>query len=207
MYKVKQTISFLLVVCILSSIAITAPIYANAKEKTEGPKTTGINDDNVKISVSTNSNFIQSNTLVLRYHKDTNYKGVFILKNKVFEAFDYGELKTPSVTKKFEKIDWSKHPTFEGVELKHIITSADTNGEFSYHLVRIAPNKSIGNHIHERQLETHEVIDGMGICVNDGTEIPYRQGVISIMFAGRPHEVNAGESGLLLLAKFFPALC
>lgn len=26
---------------------------------------------------------------------------------------------------------------FEGVELKHIITSKDTNGEYSYHLVRI----------------------------------------------------------------------
>lgn len=31
------------------------------------------------------------------------------------------------------------------------------NGKFSYHLVRIAPDCSIGNHIHETQLETHEV--------------------------------------------------
>ncbi|WP_347223788.1 hypothetical protein [Bacteroides congonensis] len=27
--------------------------------------------------------------------------------------------------------------TFEGVELKHIITAKDTDGKFSYHLVRI----------------------------------------------------------------------
>lgn len=107
----------------------------------------------------------------------------------------------------FADIPWSKHPTFEGVELKHIVTSKDTNGQFSYHLVRIAPGKSIKNHIHETQLETHEVIAGSGICINDGTAIPYEVGTISIMSAGVPHEVNAGNDGLYLFAKFIPALC
>ncbi len=124
-----------------------------------------------------------------------------------FEAFNTGKLLIPAATKDFSNIPWSKHPTFAGVELKHILISEETGGAYSYHLVRIAPNCSIGEHIHETQLETHEVIAGNGICVNEGTSIPYEPGVISIFPANVPHEVNAGEDGLYLFAKFMPALC
>ena len=126
----------------------------------------------------------------------------------LFEKFNEGgKLLLPDATVTFDAIPWSKHPAFEGVELKHIITSERTNGQFSYHLVRIAPNKKIGNHIHEKQLETHEVISGTGVCVNDGVELPYETGVISIFPIGVPHEVIAGDDGLYLFAKFMPALC
>ncbi len=128
------------------------------------------------------------------------------MKN-LFAAFDRGQLLLPDKTLNFENIPWSKHPTFDGVELKHIVTSGDTNGEFSYHLVRIAPNKSILNHIHELQLETHEVIFGDGVCINNAYKIPYSPGVISILPKAIPHEVHAGADGLLLFAKFIPALC
>ena len=126
----------------------------------------------------------------------------------LFEKFNEGgKLLLPDATVTFDAIPWSKHPAFEGVELKHIITSERTDGQFSYHLVRIAPNKKIGNHIHEKQLETHEVISGTGVCVNDGVELPYETGVISIFPVGVPHEVIAGDDGLCLFAKFMPALC
>lgn len=129
------------------------------------------------------------------------------MKNEVFEQFNEGSLRLPETSIAFSDITWSKHPAFEGVELKHIITAKDTDGQFSYHLVRIAPGKSIKNHIHETQLETHEVIAGSGTCINDGASLSYEPGVISIMPAKVPHEVNAGEDGLFLFAKFFPALC
>ena len=109
-----------------------------------------------------------------------------------------GGLLLPDATVAFDAIPWSKHPAFEGVELKHIITSEKTDGQFSFHLVKIAPGK---------QLETHEVISGAGICVNNGTRLPYEAGVISIFPIGVPHEVIAGEDGLYLFAKFMPALC
>lgn len=126
----------------------------------------------------------------------------------LFEKFnERGKLLLPDSTVAFGTILWSKHPVFEGVELKHIITSDKTNGQFSFHLVRIAPNKKIGNHIHEKQLETHEVISGTGVCVNDGVELPYEAGVISIFPIGVPHKVTAGADGLYLFAKFIPALC
>lgn len=126
----------------------------------------------------------------------------------LFEKFDKeGRLLLPQTTVEFARVPWSRHPVFDGVELKHIITSENTNGQFSFHLVRIAPNKKIGNHIHEKQLETHEVICGSGICVNNGAELPYNTGVISVFPIGVPHEVIAGEEGLYLFAKFIPALC
>lgn len=129
------------------------------------------------------------------------------MSREVFEAFNDGRLAIPGKEIHFNQIEWSKHPTFEGVELKHIVTGKDTDGKFSYHLVRIAPGKAIKNHIHETQLETHEVIEGTGTCINDGFELKYEVGVISIMPAGIPHEVVAGEEGLYLFAKFMPALC
>ena len=129
------------------------------------------------------------------------------LGNDIFEKFNEGELRLPSKTVAFKGIAWSKHPTFEGVELKHIITAKDTGGTFSYHLVRIAPNKSIKTHIHETQLEMHEVIAGSGICTNDGAKLEYVPGAISIMPAKVPHQVDAGDQGLYLFAKFMPALC
>lgn len=82
----------------------------------------------------------------------------------------------------------------------------DVTGLFSYHLIRIAPGKMIGNHIHQSQLETHEIISGTGTCVNNGVELDYKVGVISIFPMGLPHEVKAGDNGLYLFAKFLPAL-
>ena len=125
----------------------------------------------------------------LTYQKE---RRIFFMK-ETFEAFNGGELRLPNMTVKFEDIPWSKHP--------------ETGGDYSFHLVRIAPNKSILDHIHDPQLETHEVIAGYGTCVNDGKEIAYEPGVISIMPTKVHHAVNAGPEGLYLFAKFFPALC
>lgn len=125
----------------------------------------------------------------------------------LFKRFDEsGKLFLPGGSVDFADISWSKHPVFEGVELKHLIMSKDTNGRFSYHLVKIAPNKSIGNHVHEKQLETHEVIAGRGVCINNGTRIEYEAGVISIFYMNLPHEIHAGAEGLFLFAKLIPAL-
>lgn len=63
------------------------------------------------------------------------------------------------------------------------------------------------DHIHDPQLETHEVIAGSGYAINDGADIQYEPGVISVMPAKVHHEVHAGDEGLYLFAKFMPALC
>ncbi len=58
------------------------------------------------------------------------------MNNNLFESFNNGSLRLPAKTIQFADIAWSKHPSFEGVELKHIVTAEDTDGQFSYHLVR-----------------------------------------------------------------------
>ena len=125
----------------------------------------------------------------------------------IFEKFETGKLFLKGQEKTFKSIEWSPHPKFKGVSLKHLVTAKDTNGEFSYHLVRIKPQKKIGLHTHEIQLETHEIIAGHGICDVAGNKTIYEAGSIAILPAGVEHEITAGEDGLFIFAKFFPALC
>lgn len=100
---------------------------------------------------------------------------------KLFEKFNLeGHLLLPDTDVAFKEIPWSKHPVFAGVELKHILTARQSGGDFSFHLVRIAPGCKIGGHVHEKQLETHEVLAGKGVCINNGTELKYEPGIISI---------------------------
>lgn len=125
----------------------------------------------------------------------------------LFARFDKeGKLLLPGQETLFGEIPWSKHSAFEGVELKHIVTSKQTGGQFSFHLVRIAPDQKIGSHVHKTQLETHEIIAGSGICINGGAAMRYEPGVISILPMDVEHEVTAGSSGLYLFAKFILAL-
>lgn len=126
---------------------------------------------------------------------------------ETWKMFDRaGALRLPDREVPFADIPWTPHPAFAGVALKAIVTSAQTDGQLSGHLVRIAPGMAIGNHVHEKQLETHEVIAGHGVCVQDGVEIAYAPGVVSILPANVPHAVTAGDDGLYLFAKFLPAL-
>ncbi len=129
------------------------------------------------------------------------------MNNEVFEAFNNGVYEVPGGRVCFADIPWSKHPVFNGVELKHIVRGKETGGVYSFHLVRIAPNSSIRDHIHDPQLETHEVIAGSGKCINDGHEIEYKTGTVSVMPPRVHHEVHAGPDGLYLFAKFMPSLC
>lgn len=125
----------------------------------------------------------------------------------LFERFERdGKLMWPGGTAAFRELPWSAHPTFVGVELKQIVAAERTAGRCSFHLVRIAPHGRIETHVHEAQLETHEVIAGRGICIRDGLELTYAPGTVSVLPANVPHAVIAGEHGLCLFAKFMPAL-
>lgn len=122
-----------------------------------------------------------------------------------FDAFNKGTLALPTQNIPLENYEWKKHPKFEGVELKCILSTQETNGAFSFHLVHIAPHKMIDFHIHPDEVETHEVIAGSGYCINDGITLEYTPGTLSIFPKGISHKVVAGEEGLYLFAKFFSA--
>ncbi len=68
-------------------------------------------------------------------------------------------------------------------------------------------NLKFQSHINLTKQKEHEVIAGSGICINDGTEILYIAGTISIISASIPHEVNTRDDGLYIFAKFISALC
>lgn len=124
----------------------------------------------------------------------------------LFDALDCGCTYCLGVDTALEHIPWNPHPSFSGVSLKHVITSADTEGAFSAHLVRIEPECAIGMHAHETQWELHEVIGGNGFCRLGERMVQYFPGACAVLPKGEKHEVRAAEKGLELLAKFVPAL-
>ncbi|WP_415717180.1 cupin domain-containing protein [Maridesulfovibrio sp.] len=101
---------------------------------------------------------------------------------------------------------WNPHPAFEGVQLKHLVTGKNTGGQLSCHIVRIDPGCTLRSHVHDNQWELHEIIDGSGEATLNNVTTAYHPGKSAIIPKGELHSVQAGEEGLTLLAKFFPAL-
>lgn len=108
-------------------------------------------------------------------------------------------------TSKVAELPWNHHPTFKGVHLKHLLKGADTDGRFSYHLVHVEAGCAIGDHIHESQIELHQVIEGRGVGLRADEAIAYRPGVAATMPQGVLHAVKA-EDDLYILATFVPPL-
>jgi quercetin dioxygenase-like cupin family protein len=103
-------------------------------------------------------------------------------------------------------IPWTPHPKYKGVSLKHLIKGMDTEGRLSCHIVKIAPHSVLEEHAHEHQWELHEVIAGEGVFLLDAKETTYHAGRMGMIPRGTRHKVIAGNTGLVLLATFFPAL-
>jgi quercetin dioxygenase-like cupin family protein len=120
-----------------------------------------------------------------------------VLKGKVFAL---------SQVKDIDSLNWNPHAKFAGVSLKHLVTGAATQGQFSCHLVRIQAGHEIGDHIHEKQWELHEVLQGNAKGVLAQQEMAYVPGTFIVIPQGQTHKIAAGESDVYLFAKFVPAL-
>lgn len=120
--------------------------------------------------------------------------------------FENGTIHFLDRSDKIQDSEWKNHPQFKGVFLKHLIKGEDTSGLFSAHLVKIEPGCCLEPHIHDTQLELHEVINGQGICKLAEEQILYHSGQMAVISKGSVHMVRAGDKGLTLMAKFFPAL-
>lgn len=125
--------------------------------------------------------------------------------NSFMEQAGKGKVVIGTTAIEVESLPWNKHPTFDGVALKHLITSNATDGKFSCHVVRIDTGCAIGTHIHEGKWELHEVVKGKGYCLLENCKIDYSEGLVKAIPADLPHSVVAEEQ-LFLLAKFIPAL-
>jgi quercetin dioxygenase-like cupin family protein len=104
------------------------------------------------------------------------------------------------------KIKWDSHPKFTGVFLKHLLKGADTAGMLSCHVVKVEPGCMLDEHVHPGEWELHEVIRGEGQGCLGTKQIQYHSGSVVIIPQNTKHKVVAGRSGLILLAKFFPAM-
>lgn len=121
-------------------------------------------------------------------------------------CFESGRVALPTSAYSCTEKDWNAHPRFAGVYLKHLVSGEHTGQALSCHLVRIEPGAMLEQHTHDPQWELHEVLEGSGRMRMEGRDIPYTPGAISVIPKGCPHEVHAGENGLIMLAKFFPPL-
>lgn len=101
---------------------------------------------------------------------------------------------------------WQPHPKFLGVHLKLLVPGSASKGQISCHLVAVDPGCCLETHTHPGHWELHEVMAGSGQADLDGRDIPYAPGTMAIIPQGSVHRVEAREQGLILLAKFFPAL-
>ncbi len=124
----------------------------------------------------------------------------------ITESIENGCILTLNKETDIGKIEWTKHPEFNGVFLKHLIKGSDADGKISCHLVKIDPEYGLKEHKHDSQWELHEVIDGCGSFILNNIKKEYYPGQMAVIPKGLKHEVTAGEKGLVLLAKFFPPL-
>ncbi len=120
--------------------------------------------------------------------------------------FEKGTLFINGENIKVENLEWHEHPIFKGVFLKHVIKGESTNNQLSCHLVKINPNCEIGLHNHVGKTELHEIIGGFGECDIEQKKLNYQKGITGFIPADKNHVVKAGDEGLFILAKFFPAL-
>lgn len=124
----------------------------------------------------------------------------------MIEQMQNGRLYLNDARTENSNIPWNPHQTFKGVYLKHLVTSAQTNGKFSAHLVKVEPGCILDNHIHEGKMEMHEVVKGSGMLTLENKTYVYAPGDLAIIPENALHKVVAGDSGIYLLAKFVPAL-
>ncbi len=103
-------------------------------------------------------------------------------------------------------IPFAPHPAFQGVGLRLLAASAQTEGRFSLHQVRVEPGCALHPHRHEASVETHHVLRGSGSCTAGGEAVPYAPGTVHVIASGAEHAVLAGKDGLELLAVFTPPL-
>jgi quercetin dioxygenase-like cupin family protein len=125
---------------------------------------------------------------------------------KIADNFINGSVTFIDKSVSVSDLEWNSHPVFKGVYLKHLIRGNETDDKLSLHIVKIDPGCKIGDHFHAGKAEIHSVIEGNGKCRIENLDIIYQQGSFALIPADKNHSVIADKEGLLILAKFLPAL-
>lgn len=98
-----------------------------------------------------------------------------------------------------------KHPTEEGVFMKHFFCSED-NDCLNNLEVRIIPGYQISPHIHEKSNEFFYAVDGEGEFFDNGEWKAFKVGDAFKAPIGMQHGIrNTGRKILVLFSTFSPA--
>jgi len=101
-------------------------------------------------------------------------------------------------------IPWVPHSRLAGVFLKDLVSSGETHGSFSYHLVRVERQATVPDHLHADQWEWNMILEGSGVFLMGEDEIPVKPGQSYGIPPGVNHTITAGDETLILCAFFFP---
>jgi len=126
--------------------------------------------------------------------------------NKMAEIFEQGSVFLPHLEIEAVAKPWYSHPASKGVFLKDLVTGKETDGKFSYHLVRVWKDCEVPDHDHETQWEWNLVTSGKGSFVIGDKEVTIAPGQTFVTPPKNHHTVSAGHEDLSLLALFVPAL-
>ena len=100
-----------------------------------------------------------------------------------------------------------KHPTQEGVFMKHLFDGADTDGRMNDLEVNIVPGYEIAPHKHDNASEFFYVISGSGEFLDDTVWNNVKKGDAFKAPQGMTHAVkNTGTETLVLLSIFSPSV-
>ena len=98
-----------------------------------------------------------------------------------------------------------KHPTQEGVFMKHFFSKDETNNCLNNLEVNIVPDFQIAPHIHDNAGEFFYVVDGEGEFLDNTEWIPIRKGDAFQAPMGMTHAIkNTGRETLVLFSTFSP---
>jgi len=65
----------------------------------------------------------------------------------------------------------------------------------------LQPGHSIGQHVHEGEIEAICIVSGKGTVIEEGVEIPLEAGDVNYVPQGKSHQlINTGTEDLVLLA-------
>ncbi|MDR1066566.1 MAG: cupin domain-containing protein [Clostridiales bacterium] len=101
--------------------------------------------------------------------------------------------------------EFVKHPTQEGVFMKHFYGKDDTDGRLSNVEIHIVPGFQISSHKHDDSSEFFYVVSGTGEYMDNGKKTPIKSGDAFKAPAGVVHAIkNIGDETLRLFSTFSP---
>lgn len=129
-----------------------------------------------------------------------------MVQQDISALFEQGAVLFPDLEVRGAERPWYAPPAWTGVFLKDLVTGKETGGVFSYHLMRVERNREIPDHAHETQWSWNVILGGTGSFILGERQVLVEVGQTFVTPPRIHHAVSAGDTGIMLLAIFVPAL-